>query len=71
MFQAAQAAVLQRVMGQAQARRAAARSAADIAAQQARASAAEAALERIGDGLARVAQEAAEAEVPLLRCGVS
>lgn len=63
--------MLQRVMGQAQARRAAARSAADIAAQQARASAAEAALERIGDGLARVAHEAAEAEVPLLRCGVS
>lgn len=57
--------MLQRVMGQAQARRAAARSAADIAAQQARAATAEAALERVGDGLARTAQEAAEAEVML------
>jgi hypothetical protein len=57
--------VLQRVLGQAQARRAATRSAADIAAQQARTSAAEAALERIRDRLASIAQETAEAEVRL------
>lgn len=55
--------MLQRVMGQAQARRGAARSAADIAAQQARTAAAEAALESVRDGLARIAQETAENEV--------
>jgi hypothetical protein len=58
--------VLQRVTGQAQARRAAAQSAADITTQQARASAAEAALKRVRDGLARTAQESAEAEVLLV-----
>lgn len=53
-------------MGQAQARRGSARSAAEIRVQQARAAVAEAALEGVRDSMARMAQETAETEVRLL-----
>lgn len=63
LTQAAQAALLERLASQSQARREATRSAADVAAAQARTASAEAALEGLQDALARVAQETVETEV--------